>query len=330
MTTTVLEVRSNGALNAVQDLGRQGWLSQGVSNAGAMDRDALRLANAMAGNVANCGAIEVSIFPFRIKMLADTILAWAGADSTVTLDGVAHPPWWSIYARAGQSLSIDPPRLGTRVYLAVAGGIGVPQVLGSRSTDFKGGFGGLEGRGLKRGDLLSVSQGFTGNHRAFGVLPKERRSLFEDLNRGTVTLRAVAAAEYEKFTIGARSAFEQTPFTISSEANRTGYRLDGAPLALSETSELLSHGIVPGTVQVPPNGFPIIQLADANTCGGYPKIATVIDADLWRIAQAPPGTQLRFALTDAAGTALIQREHEHELARLISKIGRASCRERVL
>lgn len=322
MTANVLEIRSNGALNSIQDLGRRGWLSEGVSTSGAMDGEALRLANAMVGNRMDCGAVEISIFPFRIKVLADTELAWTGANSEAVLDGVVQPPWWSTPVRAGQSLTIDPPRLGSRVYLACAGGVDVPPVLGSRSTDFKGGFGGFEGRGLKRGDLLSAGAVETAGRRAFGVLPPGRKSHFDGLQQGTVTLRAIAAAEYDKFTAEARTAFEETLYAITSEANRTGYRLDGAPLKLREPLELLSHGIVPGTVQVPPNGLPIVQLADANTCGGYPKIATVVATDLWRIAQAAPGTQVRFVLIGAADAAQIERDQHQELARLIATCAR--------
>jgi biotin-dependent carboxylase-like uncharacterized protein len=322
MTDASLEIRSNGAPNVVQDLGRQGWLAHGVSNAGAMDMDALRIANALAGNEASCAAIEISVFPFRVQVLADTTLAWTGADSAVTIDDAVRPPWWSTRVRAGQTITIAPPRRGTRVYLACGGGIGVPQVLGSRSTDLKGGFGGLEGRGLRRGDLLPTAGASISDHRAFGVLPQVRRSLFEELDSGVVTLRAIAAAEYGAFTAEAKTAFEQSLYTITSEANRTGYRLDGAPLALRQRLELLSHGIVPGTVQVPPNGQPIIQLADANTCGGYPKIATVIDTDLWRVAQAPVGTRLRFMVVSADVATQALRTHEHEHLHLISSIAR--------
>lgn len=321
MTAATLEIRSNGAHNVVQDLGRRGWLAQGVSHAGGMDVDALRLANVLAGNVADSAVIEVSQFPFRARLLADATLAWAGADSTVTIDGAARPPWWCAPALSGQSISIAPPRRGARVYLACGGGFDVPQVLGSRSTDLKGGFGGLEGRGLKRGDLLAVAAGRSQvAPRAFGLLPRARQAFFNELDKGVVTLRAIAAAEYGRFTAEARKAFEQTAYIVTSEANRTGYRLEGAPLAVAERLELLSHGIVPGTVQVPPNGQPIIQLADANTCGGYPKIATVVVTDLWRVAQAPVGTRLQFDMVSADTAAQQLRAYHCELKRLTAAV----------
>lgn len=322
MSSITLEIRSNGALNVVQDLGRAGWLSQGISNAGAMDADALRIANAMAGNDIGCAAIEISLFPFRAHLLDQATLAWTGADSTAAIDGMVHPPWWSTRVRSGQTITIAPPRRGARVYLACSGGIDVPLVMGSRSTDLKGGYGGLQGRGLKRGDLLASGSAPAGDHRSFGVLSPERQSFLAELDGGVVTLRAIAAAEHDTFTPEAQTAFEQTEYTVTSEANRTGYRLDGAPLALRQGLELLSHGIVPGTVQVPPNGQPIIQLADANTCGGYPKIATVIETDLWRVAQAPVGTRLRFVLIDAEATTQALQAHEREHQRLLGDIAR--------
>lgn len=322
MSGPVLEIRSNGALNCVQDLGRAGWLAQGVSLGGAMDRPALALANALAGNPAGSAAVEISQFPFRARLLADATLAWTGADSAVSLDGEAHPPWWSLAARAGQTLVIAPPRRGTRVYLACGGGIDVPQVLGARATDLKAGFGGVGGRGLQRGDTLAVTGAGDASARAFGLCPPERLRLFDELEQGVVTVAALAAAEYAAFTDQAREAFVQTHYTISSEANRTGYRLQGAALALSAPLELLSHGILPGTVQVPPDGQPIVQLADANTCGGYPRIATLIDSQLWRLAQAGPGMRLRFELLDADAALALLRSDALAHQRLLADIAR--------
>ena len=243
MSGATLEILSNGGLNCVQDLGRHGWLAQGVSRGGAMDRPALALANALAGNAAGSAAMEISQFPFRARLLADATLAWTGADSAVRLDDEVHPPWWSLAARAGQTLVIAPPRRGTRVYLACGGGIDVPQVLGARATDLKAGFGGHGGRGLKRGDrLMAASSGAAGSGmapaRALGLLPAERQRLFEELEQGQLTLRAVAAAEYPAFSAQARQAFVQTPYTIGSEANRTGYRLQDAALALQRRPAL--------------------------------------------------------------------------------------------
>jgi biotin-dependent carboxylase-like uncharacterized protein len=172
--------------------------------------------------------------------------------------------------------------------------------MGSRSTDLKGAFGGFEGRGLRRGDALKVRAGAPRPLRTagLGVVPMELRSFWDELSTGVVTVRVVPGAEYLHFTAEAKKAFATTDYEITPDANRVGYRLSGQSLPLSSPLELLSHGIVPGTVQVPPSGQPIIQLAEANTCGGYPKIATVVEADMWKLGQAPIGCRVRFVMTD--------------------------------
>ncbi|WID95220.1 hypothetical protein QO058_20840 [Bosea vestrisii] len=165
----------------------------------------------------------------------------------------------------------------------------------------KNGFGGLEGRGLKRGDRLSLCQGSAAPlpeaHDGFGAWHDDLDAGFDPPGQ-PVTVRVVPAAEFDAFTSPSRELFFSNAWTLTPDANRMGYRFSGEKLNLGQPRELLSHGIVPGTVQVPPSGQPIIQLADANTCGGYPKIATVIEADLWRLGQLRVGQALRFALTD--------------------------------
>jgi 5-oxoprolinase (ATP-hydrolysing) subunit C len=296
----VIEILSNGALNSVQDLGRAAHLRIGVSGGGAMDAVALATANCMVGNEPSAAGIEVSIFPFRVRFEEPAWFACAGAQSTLTLPHRTLPSWWAAQAGAGDVLTVAPPELGARVYLALQGGIDVPEVLGSRSTDLKSGFGGFKGRGLRKGDRLALGESGVGEveMRAFGVAPESRRRLNEQLAAGTVTIRVVAAAEYEHFTDEATAAFERGEYRVTPDSNRQGYRLEGAPLKTKKPLQLLSHGIVPGTVQVPPAGQPILQLAEANTCGGYPKIATIIEPDLWRVAQLRPGQKIRFERVD--------------------------------
>jgi 5-oxoprolinase (ATP-hydrolysing) subunit C len=293
----VIEILSTGLANTVQDGGRPGFFDAGVSLCGAMDRPAFETANALLGNEANAAAIEVALFPFRLRFHADARFALAGAACPATLDGEALPPWWTCEAKAGQTLRLDPPAKGARLYVAFAGGIDVPLVLGSRSTDAKGGFGGLEGRGLNRGDRLNLGAPSASHRRprmpAFGAAP-------DWLGDGEPwrAVRVLPAAEYGAFTARARETFFGTDWLVGAEANRMGYRLEGPELALSAPLELFSHGLVSGTVQVPASGLPIVQMADANTCGGYPKIAAVIEADLWKLAQAPVGARVRFTETD--------------------------------
>ncbi|BDB24079.1 hypothetical protein Tamer19_21900 [Cupriavidus sp. TA19] len=325
----MIEILSTGAPNVVQDLGRRGHLGIGVGRSGAMDAMALSLANALAGNDDGAAGIEISLFPFRMRFQSDTVFACTGSDSRVLLDERVLAPWWSKRARAGQVLVVERPRRGARAYLAFAGGIDVAPVLGSRSTDLKGGFGGWEGRGLRRGDVLPLANATPEATPAakpalqgsgLGLIPNDIPAFWQELSQGCVTVRAVPAAEYEQFSEQARTAFTGTEYKVTPDANRQGYRLAGEALTLTWPLELLSHGIVPGTVQVPPSGQPIIQLAEANTCGGYPKIATVIEADLWRLAQAPVGCRVRFMAVGQDQALAASQAQSEERASLRSNL----------
>nr|WP_256469844.1 biotin-dependent carboxyltransferase family protein [Pleomorphomonas sp. NRK KF1] len=303
---------SSGALNTVQDRGRRGLLSSGVSRSGAMDIVALDAANALVGNKPDAAAIEVAAFPFRLRFDVAATLAVTGALAETRLSGRRVPPWWAIEAKAGDELTIDPPTLGARVYVAIGGGADVPLLLGARATELKSGYGGHEGRGLKRGDRLSVGLRRPGKLPDGGIgapLPPRRREAGRPL-------RVLPAAEWPDFSEEARRLFVETSWRVTAEADRQGCRLDGPELVREQRRELLSHGIVPGTVQVPPAGRPIVQLAEANTCGGYPKIATVIDADLWWLGQAMPGDDLRFVVVERSEALEALREVAEWLDRL--------------
>jgi 5-oxoprolinase (ATP-hydrolysing) subunit C len=296
----MIEVLSNGAPNLIQDAGRRGHLGFGVSRSGAMDSLALATGNALVGNEPDEAAIEISLFPFRVRFERDQDFAVTGADCVVRLDDVRQAPWWGRTARAGQTLIVERPKRGARAYLCLGGGVDVPSVMGSRSTDLKGAFGGFEGRGLRRGDSVKVSANQRAANRSIGlgVVPPELPASWNELASGVVSVRVLPGAEYQAFTEEAKRAFDDSEYEITPESNRVGYRLRGASLPLSSPLELLSHGIVPGTIQVPPSGQPIIQLAEANTCGGYPKIATVFEADIWKLGQAPVGCRIRFVVSD--------------------------------
>ncbi|AQH01434.1 allophanate hydrolase [Burkholderia sp. KK1] len=314
----MIDILSTGAPNLVQDAGRRGHLGFGVSRSGAMDALALAVGNSLVGNEPAEAAIEISLFPFRVRFVNDLDFAVTGADCLVRLDETALAPWWGRTARAGQTLVIERPKRGARAYLCLAGGVDVEPVMGSRSTDLKGAFGGVEGRGLKRGDALKVRSSVRRVTResGLGAVPQGLVSFWQELSSGVVSVRVVPAAEYHNFTDEAKEAFASSEYEVTPEANRVGYRLSGAALPLTSPLELLSHGIVPGTVQVPPSGQPIIQLAEANTCGGYPKIATVVESDLWKLGQAPIGCRIRFVLTDVEEAVNSLRNQASEITRL--------------
>ncbi len=322
----VFEVLSNTALATVQDLGRSGALRWGVGSSGAMDPLALAAGNLLLGNDEGAAAIEFQVFPVRLRFVADCVFALTGADVAAQIDGSAVLPWWRSAARAGQVLSLGLPRRGAwpacRAYLCLAGGVAVPLVLGSRSTQLRGAFGGFAGRALRRGDQLAAGRagGVASAHDAagFGLVPPAL-ALPLQLD-GLPAVRVLPAAEHERFTAASRAAFWSQPWKITSQSDRYGYLLAGAALLPLAPMELRSHGIVPGVIQVPPGGQPIVQMCDAQPSGGYPKIGTVIDADLWRLGQAPIGSHVRFMQTswqDALAALAANRRWLADVARRI-------------
>jgi biotin-dependent carboxylase-like uncharacterized protein len=293
----MIEVLSDTALTTVQDLGRFGLLNWGVGSSGAMDPLALAAGNLLLGNDENAAAVEVQVFPFAVRFHAPCGFAVTGADCAARLDDQPLLPWWSGEAAAGQVLRLGLPAngswRGSRAYLCLAGGVDVPCVLGSRSTQLRGAFGGHEGRALRQGDRLRAGLPGAGVHpTGFGLVPPALEMPL--LSEGMVAIRVLPAAEYERFTPASRDAFWSAAWKITPQSDRYGYRLAGPRLDPVAPIELRSHGIVPGVIQVPHGGQPIVQMRDAQPSGGYPKIATVIDADLWRLGQAPIGSRVRF------------------------------------
>lgn len=329
----MIEILSSTALNMVQDLGRDGYHRFGVGTAGAMDRVALTIGNVMLGNPDGAAAIEIQIFPFKVRFHATLPFALTGADCNARLDDRALPPWWTMSAKAGQVLELDVPVHATRAYLTIAGGIDVPIVLGSRSTQLRGEIGGYKGRALVAGDRIAgvaATAALVASEMEFGVEPPDLvlingRSWSPSPSKSTI-VRVIPATEDRRFDGPSREAFYAADWKITPQSNRYGYRLSGPSLTMREPMELRSHGIIPGIVQVPLGGQPIIQLSDAQTAGGYPKIATIIEADLWRIGQAPLGSSLRFVETSHAEAVAA----EEEVKRYIDMVRAAAMRNRSL
>ena len=292
----MLEVLSTPPLNSVQDLARPGYRGIGLCQGGAMDDLALSLANVMAGNPSDAAGIEVQTFPFRLRATADHLVAVTGATCILRHAGHALPACWAIRLASGEELVVERPRVGARAYVAVAGGIDVETVLGSRSTDFKNGFGGFQGRDIKAGDLLPVGPvPETPRADDFGIVPPTLALAFtEESDADVLPVRVVAGPEHDAFDAASQAAFWQGDWTVTTMSDRMGSRLTGAKLELAQSREMRSSGILPGVIQVPPSGDPLIQMRDANAAGGYPRIGVVIRADLWRIAQARPTAKLRF------------------------------------
>jgi biotin-dependent carboxylase-like uncharacterized protein len=316
----MIEILKPGLLSTVQDLGRTGSRHLGVISAGALDQVALRVANRLVGNDDNAAAIEITVgLPFSVVFRHATRIALTGADCRATLDGTPIHAWWSVPVAAGQTLALQTSTQAMRTYLAVAGGLNVPVLLGSRSTDLKSVFGGAEGRALAEGDTLPIADGATSttgvsawDQPAFGVkspawcrlayagnLPPASATSKAPRGNGAepMVVRVIRASEHTMFDAAAQKALWQAEWTITPNSNRMGYRLSGPVLQRTKAAEgvdLLSHAVLPGTIQVPPNGQPILLMGDAQTAGGYPKIGAVITADLWLLAQARLNTTIRF------------------------------------
>jgi biotin-dependent carboxylase-like uncharacterized protein len=289
-----IEVVEPGLLTTVQDAGRTGRRRFGVGGAGAMDERGLAEANRLAGNPSGTAALECTASGPALRFLAAAHFAVTGAD----LGAVLHradlgawpvPPGVRVFARAGNVLAFEGRRHGCRAYVAVTGGIDVPPVLGSRSTDLPGGFGGFEGRSLRAGDHLPVGPPVTPARREASPLP------LPDGPGDVATLRVIPGPQEDLFTVEAMRRFLSVEYRVHATSDRVGCRLEGPPLAHRGPSEVVSDGMLPGCVQVPPDGQPIVMGADSPTTGGYPKIATVISADRPRLAQLLPGqARVRF------------------------------------
>ena len=291
-----------GMLTTVQDLGRPGHRAAGVPLSGAMDPIALRVANLLVGNPENAAALECTLLGPELVFSADTVIALGGAE----FEGMAA--WQPVVVRAGGRIKFGAARQGCRGYLAVAGGIDVPPVLGSRSTYLRGEFGGYHGRALRDGDVVSVpevSREVTDHWRIDArILPAYSPA---------PTIRVVRGAQADEFG-GALFAAE---FKILPQSDRMGIRLGGSRLArIGGAAELVSSAVAPGTLQVPPDGQPIVLMADAQTIGGYPQAAHVISVDLPLVAQLRPGDRVRFAEVPLEDAHRLVLAREHVLAML--------------
>lgn len=275
-----------------------------------MDPVAIQLGNALVGNEPGAAAIELCMPPMTIEFQQPASFCLTGAHVAARLDGIGILPWTCYCAAAGQVLDLTAIAHGARSYLCVAGGIDVPSVLGSRSTQNRGSLGGFEGRFLRAGDQLQTGLCADGRNAPFGIRPPAE--YLNDLAASAV--HVVAAGDAEHFTDESVRQFYQSTWTISNQSNRMGFRLNGEPLIFKRPIELKSHGILPGVIQVPPNGLPVVQMADANVSGGYPKIGTVIRADLWRLAQMPIGSKIRFATIDYTDALEMERALQQRIS----------------
>lgn len=296
----MIKVLKPGLATSVQDLGREGYYHLGIPPSGALDQYALSAANHLVGNPPGAAGLECTLIGPELEFQADALVALSGALMSPRLDGEVVHQDTAFHVRAGQVLRFEFPKAGARAYLAVAGGIDVPLVLGSRSTYTLGALGGFHGRRLQAGDELPIGEP-TGQGRAGNSLPMAlRRSV-----GGDVTLRVVPGLYYERLTAAAKSSFFAEPWTVGSEADRIGYRFKGGSAlsfqpreqpfgAGSDPSNIVDSCYPIGSIQVPAGLEPIVLHRDAVSGGGYAMIGTVISADLDLIGQMQPNQRAGF------------------------------------
>lgn len=328
-----LEVRKPGMLTTVQDGGRHGWQSFGVSAGGAMDKESLRIANLLVGNPAEAAALEMTAIGAEFRVMRDLLAAACGADLDARVDGEPMPLHRSVWLREGAVLTFGRAKRGCRAYLAVAGGVATPKLLGSRSADLRFGVQSLGGRALAAGDRIPVGEPAPLGQRIAASLHAEADRFGRAWasarwaaataawptasSRHPVEIRLLPGAQWEEFPAQARRRLLRERYQVTADSDRMGLRLSGMPLTRDGNRELASHGVVPGTVQVPASGLPIILAAGCQPTGGYPVIAHVIGADLPLLAQCMPGTELAFRLAEReeAWQARVRADRHYRLLR---------------
>ena len=295
-------VISPGSFTTVQDGGRYSFIDRGVPPSGALDLFAYGIANLLVGNPVGAAVLEITMMGPALEVLGEADMALAGADMAFTVNRQPVPMWQTVRVKKGDVIQIRQAKSGCRSYLAVTGGIDVPIVMGSRATCVKAKIGGVEGRVLRKGDVLGRIPGKP------LVKPRTLPANFIPAYAPDIALRAVAGPQEEAFRSGLEIFFGSI-YEVTPEADRMGCRLQGPPVHHDEgfPQSIISEPTVPGNVQLPADGQPIILLVEQTT-GGYTKIATVISTDLSMIAQALPGNQVRFLEVTLAEAHRLCRE----------------------
>jgi antagonist of KipI len=329
----MLQIHKEGLQTTIQDLGRRGFQKYGVIVSGVMDPYAHRIANVLVGNQETDATIEITLVGPQLTFLEDCLFSLTGGDLSPLMNGYPIKMWRPIFAKKGCKLTFGKPLSGCRTYLAVAGGIAVPNVMESKSTYLRAGIGGYDGRALQKEDVVQVGElsqhikdvigklAIAGTDTSFIQVDWTLMSQAIPAYQPEAIVRITEGRQAQLFDENSLAAFYQEAFQISSDSDRMGYRLKGPQLALTEAKELVSEGITFGSIQVPPDGQPIILMADRQTTGGYPKIGQVATVDLPKVSQLKPGERIRFkkiTLEQAQQALLNERQLIAQLTKSIS------------
>jgi biotin-dependent carboxylase-like uncharacterized protein len=302
----ILEVIQPGAYTTIQDRGRFDYQQYGVPVCGVADSFSYRVANALVGNSQGQAVLEATVFGPTLKVLNQGLIAVTGGNLSSFLNNAPLPMWESVTIRPGDMIQFKGVKGGCRAYIAVAGGIDVPIVMGSRSTYVAGKIGGIDGRPLAAGDILNKGEGIAkaGNRVPSNLIPTYSND---------IEIRVILGPQDDYFSEGI-GKFLSSTFKVSDKADRMGYRLEGDMIAHRNGVEksIISEPSVPGGIQVPPDGQPIILLVE-QTVGGYTKIATIISPDIGKVGQAKPGDQIRFKQVDIEEAHRILKMEEEKI-----------------
>jgi antagonist of KipI len=311
--TTVVE--RGGFLSSVQDLGRTGFRQFGVSTSGALDSFALRVANLLVGNDEGAAGLEITLGGLQLRFEDERIVAWCGGEFDVQIGSRALRAGHVAHVQSGDQLKFGRAQIGCRCWLAISGGIDVPAVLGSRSTDLRANFGGLEGRALRDGDIVLLARRPGSSTPATGISSWTAPHDWASPASRHPTLRFIRGVDWNRFNASMLQRFTTEAFTVSPDSDRMGVRFDGPELEREDEVDLISEAVAPGTIQVPPSGKPILLLGDCQTIGGYPKIAHVITIDLGIAAQLRAGDAVRFSEVSLQDAHRLLLERERDLER---------------
>lgn len=305
-----------GVLTTIQDEGRYGYEQFGMSPAGPMDGTAFRTANILVGNPEGESALEATVLGPTLRFDQDNVIAVTGADMAPALNGQPCPMYQAVAVKAGDRLALGAAKTGCRAYIAFAGGLDVPQVMGSRATALQNKVGGYQGRKLAKGDAV----GFRAPDPS---LPLPRTAPVPAPAGREVTIRVVLGPQDDAFTEEGVKTFLSQPYAVSKDFDRMGCRLEGPVIQHKADGNIISDGMVTGAIQVPTSGQPIIMLAERQTVGGYTKIATVISADLPLVGQRKTGDVIRFQAVSVEEAHRAWREANQELEELRGRLAQS-------
>jgi biotin-dependent carboxylase-like uncharacterized protein len=307
----VIRILEPGPLTTVQDAGRPGQLRYGIPPSGPVDRHAFVIANRLVGNEDGAAALECTLIGPRFEVQTACAIAATGAGMPLTVNGAEHSAWATVEVKAGDVVKLGPARAGVRGYLAVSGGIDVPAVLGSRATYVRGRLGGMEGRALKREDVLRLGPA-PATRKRLRAVPEAISELAHEPE-----IRVVLGPQAERFTEEGIAALLGGPYEMLPQSDRMGARLKGPRMRHAHGHDIISDGIPLGGIQVPGDGQPIVLLVDRQSTGGYTKVATVCSFDIARVGQVKPGQRLRFRAIDLADAHRLLRDELALLARSV-------------